>query len=107
VSSLTDHDIDCLREAVKWSVIFEERETKVKDSVPHVGTQWVLNPIYAPYFLITYRKRRKLDLTVDDVIVLIRGSYDDRRELLKRFQIRWSIDSEEIVPTLFSNLEGD
>jgi hypothetical protein len=103
--SLTDEDQDFLCEALRWSVLAEEPETKKKDPLQLPSSDWILNPIYAPYFHITYRKKRKLHLASRDLITLIRGTYDERRTLLKRYMQEWSLDSEEVEPNLFSHLE--
>ena len=99
-------DQDFLREAVKWSVIYEEPETKKKDVGEPEGFEYVLAPIYAPYFHISYRKKRKLKLSSDDVIVLIRGTYDQVKDLLKRQSVAWGVEPTDLAPTLFSHL-GD
>ena len=54
-----------------------------------------VNPIYSPYFNISYRKRRKLELTADEVTILIRGSYDERRTLLSRYYKKWTVPSPD------------
>ena len=64
--ALPPEDVDLLEEAVKWSVMFEEAQTKVKDSMRAVDYEYVLNPIYSAYFGITYRKKRKLELPVEE-----------------------------------------
>lgn len=104
---LGESDIAFLREAVKWSVLFEEDETKQKNPIEeYTKSEWVLNPIYAPYFGISYRKRRKLQLSTDDFLVLETGTYDQVRELLRTYAERWRIDIPDANPTLFSHLEG-
>jgi hypothetical protein len=101
---LDETDLEFLREAAKWSVVFEEKETKVKDEYQPAQNEYVLNPIYAPYFNISYRKRRRLDLSTNDLLILIRGTYQEVRNLLKRFSGDWSVDLEEADPTLFHHL---
>jgi len=102
---LTQDDLDFFREAVKWSVLFEQRVTKKKQAYLPETVEYVLNPIYAPYFHISYRKRRRLELEADDVICLMRGSYDAVSALLKRFSREWEVEPAEMAPTLFSHLE--
>ena len=78
VTALTPDEV-FFKESLKWSVLRSEQETKVKNDISTTGEEWILNPIYSPYFNISYRKRRKLELSADDVTTLIRGSYDERR----------------------------
>ncbi len=105
---LSDDEREFLFEAVKWSVLIEERETKLKDAVQVSDSEWILNPIYAPYFKITYRKKRKLELKSDEVSVLIAGSYEARKSLLRRYAERWDVQQKDLDHPLFSHLgEGD
>jgi len=105
-ASLTDIDFDFLKEAVKWSVLFEDKATKQKSEYEPENIDYVLNPIYAPFFNISFRKKRKLELTSDDAICLMRGSYDEVRELLRRFSRNWEVEPKDVSPTLFSHLEA-
>jgi len=99
---MEDHEF--LREAIKWSVLFEEEETKQKDDLAQANMEYVLNPIYAPYFRITYRKRRRLEFTTEDFETLTRGNYENVRQLLKRFTEQWSVDLGQLNNSLFSHL---
>lgn len=105
VMQLEARDQDFIREAVKWSVLFEEEETKQKDVMAQANIEYVLNPIYAPYFRITYRKRRRLEFTAEEFVTLTRGSYDDVSDLLKRFTEQWRVELAELNGTLFSHLK--
>ena len=97
VAVLTDDDFRFLSEAVKWSVLFEEKATKLKSEFEPDNIDYVLNPIYAPFFNISFRKKRKLELTTDEAICLIRGSYDDVRDLLRRFSRDWEVEPRDIT----------
>jgi hypothetical protein len=98
---LSPEDSKFLREAEKWSVIFEEEETKLKSDIQLVSFEYVLNPVYSPYFNITCRKKRKLGLSTDDVETLIHGSFDETTELLRRFSKQWEIEEEPNETLLF------
>jgi hypothetical protein len=103
--ALNDADWDFLNEASKWSVLFEEPGTKKKDSGTPESPEYVLNPIYAPYFHISYRKKRRIDLSTEEAIVLMRGSADEVKSLLSRYSKEWEVVPAEIIPGLFSNTE--
>jgi len=104
-ASLNDDDYVFLSEAVKWSVLFESKATKQKSDYEPENIDYVLNPIYAPFFNISFRKKRKLELKTDEVICLIRGSYSDVRDLLRRFSKGWDVEPQQISPSLFSHLQ--
>ena len=101
---LTELDEDFLSEAKKWSVLFEEEATKIKQNYQPETTEYILNPIYAPYFHISYRKKRKLELKSDELICLMRGSYEEVSTLLRRYTKDWTIEQASMHPTLFSHL---
>lgn len=107
LQELTADDVSFLREAVKWSVLFEEKETKTKGTYAPITTDYVLNPIYAPYFHISYRKKRKLSLNSDQLICLIRGTFDEVEALIKKLSKDWAIKPTEDTPSLFSYLTGE
>jgi hypothetical protein len=101
----TDEDHQFFKEAVKWGVLFEESETKEKDrTAAPIEKDLVLNPIYAPYFNISYRKKRKIALSSDEIIVMIRGSYDERATLFQSYRRQWNIDDATLDLPLFNHL---
>ena len=63
-----------LREAKIWSVLYESQDTKNKQDFDIAQTDLILNPIYAPHFRISYRKRKKITLHAGHVEVLLRQS---------------------------------
>lgn len=71
-----------LSEAEKWSVLFRSRETKMK-TIGAIDTDYVLNPIFSPHFQISFRKKRSLQLTAQQLIGMLEG--DQRlRDILVR-----------------------
>lgn len=95
-----------LGEAVKWSVLFEQKSTKKKSSYNPDVSEYVLNPIYAPYFHISYRKKRKIELTENNFQALIKGSLGEYENLLKSFKQQWNIDqNDDQGRNLFSDLK--
>lgn len=103
--TISDEEQSFLDEAVKWSILFEEEETKVKTDLQVIRRQWVINPIYAPYFLISYRKKRKLELSSKDVSILISGTYEQKRNLIKEYMQKWQLISNDLNMSLFAHLE--
>ena len=83
-----------MSECIKWSVLFEVKETKVKDTKLSYA-DFVLNPIFAPHFGISYNKGRKLDIKADDATRLLVGSRDEMNMLVKGYQKTWKLDEGE------------
>jgi hypothetical protein len=102
---LSDKDYEIINEAIKWSVLSEEKSTKQKSESHTDITEYVLNPIYAPFFHISYRKKRRLEFTSDDFLILLNGNLDEFSGLIKQFIKSWEINLNEVAPTLFSGLK--
>lgn len=79
-----------LDEAVKWSVLFEEPETKVKGN-RYESNDYVLNPIYAPFFGISYNKGRKLEIQSREANTILAGPVDQFTLLLRHYEKTWSV----------------
>lgn len=84
-----------LQECVKWSILFVAPETKVKDE-RFEGEEYILNPIYAPHFGISYNKGRKLELTTQAAIELLTGTRDNLDKLLKSYKNKWSVTDDQL-----------
>lgn len=82
-----------LREAKIWSVLAESKGTKDKAEYDVTQYELVLNPIYAPHFRISYRKRRKITLTASQLDIMLTQS-DSQFDSLVR-QLVDSQDDEE------------
>lgn len=86
-----------LSECIKWSVLFAVQETKVKDTrLSH--EDFVLNPIFAPHFGISYNKGRKLDINAEDATLLLLGNRDQMNKLVKGYQKTWKLEEGEQLP---------
>ncbi|WP_444979074.1 ORC-CDC6 family AAA ATPase [Azotobacter vinelandii] len=59
---LTEEDEKFFKEAEKWGVLKAIESTKNKSSASAAIYDYVLNPIYSPFFLISYRKGRKIEI---------------------------------------------
>lgn len=102
---LDDSDELFLSEAIKWSVLIEHKETKKKEDYQPESMEYVLNPIYSPYFHISYRKKRKLEISTENLICLIRGSVDEYTKLIKYYKSKWAVQNEAMVYPLFNLLD--
>ncbi|WP_455231069.1 ORC-CDC6 family AAA ATPase [Geopseudomonas aromaticivorans] len=61
-STLTEDDDKFFKEAEKWGVLQAIESTKNKSSASAAIYDYVLNPVYSPFFLISYRKGRKIEI---------------------------------------------
>jgi hypothetical protein len=72
-----------LSEALKYAILVEQLETKTKGGVGQDIVDYQLNPIYAPYFQISYRRKRKIDLSVEEFHLLLMGTETEFRDLVR------------------------
>lgn len=59
---LTEEDDRFFKEAEKWGVLKAIESTKNKSSASAATYDYILNPIYSPFFFISYRKGRKIEI---------------------------------------------
>ena len=93
--ALTGEERWFISELLKYAILVEQLETKTKGSVGQDIVDYQLNPIYAPYFQISYRRKRKIDLTVEQFHTLAMGTEGEFRELARAFA-RHLPDSETL-----------
>lgn len=79
---LSDRTMEFLDELVKWSVLYEYKLTKQKNL--EQGREYMLNPIYSSYFTISYRKKRRIDISNGDFETIAFGSADAYTRLLRQ-----------------------
>lgn len=81
---LSSEDNLFISEALKNHILIENIETKTKAVNKLDLIDYQLNPIYAPYFNISYRRKRKIEISVKDFKILYQGSEDEVSELVKK-----------------------
>ena len=79
---LNEEELEFIEEAKKHSILIEHSETKTKSKVGLDIVDYSLNPIYSPYFNISYRRKRKIELSVEDFNYLINGTETEYKGLL-------------------------
>ncbi|RSZ58219.1 hypothetical protein HF313_00520 [Massilia atriviolacea] len=82
--SPSQEEIRFMREAMKYAILIEQLETKTKGFIGGDIMDYQLNPMYAPYFQISYRRKRKIEISVEDFHVLALGTEDEYRNLCAR-----------------------
>jgi len=76
----TDYDAlsvssrEALNSGIMWAVFQPRPLTKIKSGKQPRGFEYHLNHIYAPYFEISYRRKRRLDISVTDFNNLVDGN---------------------------------
>lgn len=78
-----------LREALIWSVLYEEVDTKNKSDSSLAQHDYVPNPIYSAHFGISYRKRRKMTLKAAEVNLVFTATDAHFERFIKEHIQRW------------------
>jgi hypothetical protein len=84
-----------LDEAIKWSVLFEQKSTKEKDDTAEFS-EYILNPIYSPHFHISYRKKRKISFTKFEFQTLVEGTPEQYDVLARKYLRKWDLNDDAI-----------
>lgn len=73
-----------LDEAIKWSVLIPNDETKTKDARLE-SIEYRLNPIFSPHFRISYNKGRKTEFSPEQIDTICSGEAEKISEIIKGF----------------------
>ena len=70
----TDELIDVLHDATVWGILIPFKATKIKNpgDIVFDGKDYMLHPILAPFFKISYRKKQKCELRDEDVYFMLK-----------------------------------
>lgn len=97
--SLKNEDQDFLKEAEKWGILITTTSTKGKSLDRKDDCDWVLNPIYSPYFFISYRKIRKTYFEPEELSAIISEAGDSfetiRQARRKKLEVTDESDTGE------------
>lgn len=97
-SVLTDEDDRFFKEAEKWGVLKAIESTKNKSTSSAATFDYVLNPIYSPFFLISYRKGRKIEIEASALRMMYQnGESAVSAELRKQLRLT-SVDEPSTLP---------
>jgi hypothetical protein len=83
-----------LDEAVKWSVLFKVPESKVKGT-RFESSDYVLNPIYSPFFGISFNKGRKLEIPCAQATQILRGNVEEFTDVLRQYERQWILGAND------------
>lgn len=78
---LYNEETEFLAELKKYGIISEKLETKTKGQIGGDIVDYQLNPIYSPYFQISYRRKRKISLSIHQFHILALGTEDEYKSL--------------------------
>lgn len=101
-------DIDLERfinSALSWRAIIDDDSKRIKDDLQMTTREFLLNPIYSPRFGISYRKKRGITFSLEEIEVLRRGDSDAFENMKKSYQKKWrNEDTDEKHDSVQSTL---
>ena len=92
--TLDDDTRTLLSEALIWSVLLEEDSTKSKTTDSIETKDYLLHPVLSAHFGISYRKKKKLKLSREQLTIIFTENDEKFNALLKKFGTAWDIDDE-------------
>lgn len=91
-TSLDEKTTTLLNECLMWSVLYEDESTKVKSATGIEEYDYILHPVLSSHFGISPSKRRKLNLSIEDIRIIFTEPDDNFSKILKKFEDKWSIN---------------
>ena len=91
---INSSDIDeekLINECKIWGVLKETDNNKQTTSRDNARYLYILHPIFAPYFGISYRKKRKIDLSYEEFKNIFIDKEEVYQELYNKYSIKWNI----------------
>ena len=83
-----------LKYGLMESVLYVENDTKNKSPTDVMTKDYIPNRIFAPYFRISYRKKKKLTLDATKLKILATGSDEDYKRLLSEYMNSWDVTDD-------------
>ena len=81
--------------ALSWRVLVEDESRRIKDEKQITSKEFQINPIYAPKFGISYRKKRGITFTLDQFKKIVTGTSEDFDEIKNIYQKKWKSENSD------------
>ena len=86
---------DFLNSALSWRVLVEDESRRIKDDKQITSKEFQLNPVYAPKFGISYRKKRGITFSMEQFKTIVSGSPASFDNIKKQYQQKWKSDDSD------------
>ncbi|UXK09296.1 hypothetical protein N5094_03405 [Shewanella putrefaciens] len=84
-----------LNSALSWRVLVEDESRRIKDDKQITSKEFQLNPVYAPKFGISYRKKRGITLSIEQFKTIVSGNSESFDIIRKQYQQKWKSEDSE------------
>jgi len=82
-----------INECKVWGILQEENNNKQTTDKDNARYLYILHPIFAPYFGISDRKKRKIDLSYEEFKNIFINREEEYQKLYDKYSNRWSISN--------------
>jgi len=80
-----------INECKIWGILKEEDNNKQTTDKDNARYLYILHPIFAPYFGISYRKKRKIDLSYEEFKNIFIDKEEEYQKLYSQYSNQWSV----------------
>jgi len=84
-----------INECKIWGILLEESNTKQTTEKDNATKLYILHPIFAPYFGISPRRKRKIDLEYQEFKTIFIDKEEAYQELYKKYTKLWDNDNQK------------
>lgn len=81
---ITDFLVECVSRGIL--IQYEDNKIKVKNSISFDQDSYQIHPIYTPKFQISYRKKQKFELSVEEIATMIGNDILEINKLIKSYK---------------------
>lgn len=98
---ISSQHTDVINSAISWRVLIdqESKRERSRESTTY-NREFYLNPIYAPYFGISFRVKRDITITPEEFEVLLLGEQKRFVDLRRHYIKKWKVDIDNTQPDL-------
>jgi len=93
INSSDEDGEELINECKVWGILQEEDNNKQTTDKDNSRYLYILHPIFSPYFGISHRKKRKIDLSYEEFKNIFIDREEEYQKLYDKYSNRWSISN--------------
>jgi len=93
ISSRDKDGDELINECKVWGILKEENNNKQTTDKDNARYLYILHPIFAPYFGISHRKQRKIDLSYEEFKNIFIDEEEKYQELYSNYSSKWKLNN--------------
>lgn len=93
ISSRDKDGDELINECKIWGILREEDNNKKTTDIDNARYLYILHPIFAPYFGISHREKRKIDLSYEEFKNIFLDEEEKYQKLYSDYSNKWKLDN--------------